>query len=50
MRGSIEERQYEMLTHKRKVNEAFVDGMHHAKGTMEIDLSSLSSFLRDGGL
>lgn len=48
MRGSIEERQYEMLQHKRKVNEAFVDGHHHEAGTMEIDLTSLSTFLRSG--
>lgn len=48
MKDSIEERQYSMLTHKRKVNEAFVDGMHHDKGgTLEIDLTSLSTFLRD---
>ncbi len=46
MQGSIEERQYEMLQHKRKVNEAFVDGQHHQSGTLEVDLSSLSSFLR----
>lgn len=48
MLGSIEERQYEMLQHKRKVNEAFVDGKHHQSGSMDIDLSSLSSFLRSG--
>ena len=48
MRGSIEERQYDMLQHKRSVNEAFVDGKHHdSKGGMDITLNTLTSFLRD---
>lgn len=51
MKGSIEERQYEMLQHKRSVNEAFVDGKHHdGKGGMDITLSSLSTFLRESGV
>lgn len=47
MHSSIEERQYEMLQHKRRINEAFVDGMHHKSGTMEIDITSLSSFIKN---
>lgn len=47
MQGSIEERQYDMLQHKKSVNEAFVDGRHHdVKGGMDITLSTLSTFLR----
>ena len=48
MQGSIEERQYEMLQQKKLINEAWVDGKHHdIKGSFELTLSSLSSFLRD---
>lgn len=48
MQGSIEERQYEMLQHKRSVNEAFIDGKHHDKDQgMQITLDTLSSFLRE---
>jgi SNF2 family DNA or RNA helicase len=48
MRGSIEERQYEMLQQKKSINEAFVDGKHHdVRGGFDITLGSLSSFLRD---
>lgn len=48
MRGSIEERQYEMLQQKRSINEAFVDGKHHDhKGGFDITLGSLSTFLRE---
>jgi SNF2 family DNA or RNA helicase len=46
MRGSIEERQYEMLQHKRMVNEAFVDGKHHEQGVLEVDVSTLTNFLK----
>jgi len=47
MQGSIEERQYDMLQHKKAVNEAFVDGRHHdVRGGMDITLSTLSTFLR----
>lgn len=48
MSGSIEERQYDMLQHKKSVNEAFVDGKHHdARGGMDITLNTLTTFLRD---
>lgn len=48
MQGSIEERQYEMLQHKRSVNEAFIDGKHLDKDQgMQITLDTLSNFLRD---
>lgn len=48
MKGSIEERQYEMLQQKRSINEAFVDGKHHDhKGGFDITLGSLSTFLRE---
>ncbi len=47
MQGSIEERQYDMLQHKKSVNEAFVDGKHHdVRGGMDITLGTLSSFLK----
>jgi SNF2 family DNA or RNA helicase len=46
MEGSIEERQYEMLQHKKKINEAWIDGKHiDAQQGMEIDVESLTSFL-----
>jgi len=48
MSGSIEERQYDMLQHKKSVNEAFIDGKHHdARGGLDITLSTLTTFLRD---
>lgn len=48
MKGSIEERQYEMLQHKKMVNEAFIDGKHlDDKSGMEITLDTLSTFLRE---
>lgn len=48
MQGSIEERQYEMLAHKRNVNEAFIDGKHQdSDGAMNIDVSTLTTFLRE---
>lgn len=51
MKGSIEERQYEMLQQKRSINEAFVDGKHHDhKGGFDITLGSLSNFLRETSL
>jgi len=48
MEGSIEERQYEMLQHKKNVNEAFIDGRHQdvQKG-MDVDVDSLTTFLRE---
>lgn len=45
MRGSIEERQYEMLQEKRNINKAFVDGGHDAAGNYQINLGTLSDFL-----
>jgi SNF2 family DNA or RNA helicase len=51
MRGSIEERQYEMLQQKKSINEAFVDGKHHdVRGGFDITLGSLSAFLRDSNV
>ena len=51
MAGSIEERQYEMLQHKKKVNEAFIDGKHHDHlHGLEITLDTLSAFLRDSAV
>jgi SNF2 family DNA or RNA helicase len=48
MEGSIEERQYTMLQHKRSVNEAFIDGKHHdEQNSMNIDVNTLTAFLRD---
>jgi SNF2 family DNA or RNA helicase len=48
MQGSIEERQYEMLTHKRDVSEAFIDGKNiDVKGGMTVSLDTLSQFLRE---
>lgn len=47
IKGSIEERQYEMLQQKRAINEAFVDGKHHdVKKGFDITLGSLTEFLR----
>ena len=51
MQGSIEERQYDMLQHKKVVNEAFVDGKHHdVQGGMNVTLSTLSAFLRSSSV
>lgn len=51
MKGSIEERQYDMLQLKRSVNEAFIDGKHHDNdGSMVITLDTLSSFLRESSV
>lgn len=48
MKGSIEERQYEMLQVKRSINEAFIDGKHVDNGgSFVLDINTLSSFLRD---
>ncbi len=48
MQGSIEERQYEMLQHKKSVNEAFIDGKHQDsdKG-LTITVDTLTRFLQD---
>ena len=45
MRGSIEERQYDMLQEKRLINRAFIDKGYDARGQYEITLGSLSDFL-----
>lgn len=45
MRGSIEERQYDMLQEKRLINRAFIDKGYDAQGRYEITLGSLSDFL-----
>ena len=45
MKGSIEERQYEMLQEKRNINKAFVDGGYDSKGNFQLNLGALSSFL-----
>lgn len=48
MQGSIEERQYEMLQHKKSVNEAFIDGKHLDKDMgLQITLDTLTSFLQE---
>lgn len=48
MRGSIEERQYDMLRLKKTINEAFVDGKHaDAAGSFSLDAGTLSAFLSD---
>jgi SNF2 family DNA or RNA helicase len=51
MQGSIEERQYDMLQHKRSVNEAFIDGKHHDtdKG-LSVTLDTLSGFLKSSSV
>jgi SNF2 family DNA or RNA helicase len=45
MRGSIEERQYDMLQEKRLINRAFIDKGYDARGQYEITLGSLSDFM-----
>jgi SNF2 family DNA or RNA helicase len=45
MKGSIEERQYEMLQEKRNINKAFIDGGHDNQGNFQLNLGALSSFL-----
>ena len=45
MKGSIEERQYEMLQQKRGINEAFVDGGYDNQGKFELTIGTLSEFL-----
>jgi SNF2 family DNA or RNA helicase len=48
MKGSIEERQHELLQHKKKINEAWIDGKHHdASQGMEIDVGTLTTFLEN---
>jgi SNF2 family DNA or RNA helicase len=51
MQGSIEERQYDMLQHKRSVNEAFIDGKHHDSSSgLEVTLDTLSEFLNSASV
>jgi len=46
MKGSIEERMYDMLTEKRAIASAVVDGRGISKkGTLALDLKSLTEFL-----
>ena len=45
MRGSIEERQYEMLQQKRGINEAFIDGNYDSRGRFELTMGTLSEFI-----
>lgn len=45
MKGSIEERQYEMLMQKRAINQAFIDKKYDSQGKFELTLGSLSEFL-----
>lgn len=45
MKGSIEERQYEMLQQKRAINQAFIDKKYDSQGKFELSLGSLSEFL-----
>lgn len=47
MKGSIEERQYEMLQQKRGINEAFLDKKYDQQGKFELNLGTLSDFLRN---
>ena len=44
-KDTIEAWQYDMLTQKRKISEAFIDGKFDAKGQLLLDLSSLREFL-----
>jgi SNF2 family DNA or RNA helicase len=46
MKGSVEERQYEMLQQKRGINEAFIDKGYDTQGRFELTLSSLTEFLQ----
>ncbi len=48
MQGSIEERQYAMLQHKKSVNEAFIDGKHHDQEQgLSITVDTLTKFLSE---
>jgi SNF2 family DNA or RNA helicase len=47
MKGSIEERQYEMLQQKRGINEAFLDKGYDQQGKFELNLGTLSDFLKN---
>lgn len=45
MKGSIEERQYEMLQQKREINKAFIDKGYDSQGKFDLNLGTLSEFL-----
>lgn len=45
MKGSIEERQYEMLQQKRGINQAFLDKGYDSQGKFELTMGTLSEFL-----
>jgi hypothetical protein len=45
MKGSIEERQYEMLQQKRAINQAFIDKKYDSQGKFDLSLGTLSEFL-----
>ena len=45
MKGSIEERQYEMLQEKSNINKAFIDGGYDTKGDYKLTLGALSDFI-----
>jgi SNF2 family DNA or RNA helicase len=47
MKGSIEERQYEMLQQKRAINQAFIDKGYDQQGKFELSLGTLSDFLKN---
>jgi SNF2 family DNA or RNA helicase len=47
MKGSIEERQYEMLQQKRSINSAFLDKGYDQQGKFELSLGTLSDFLKN---
>lgn len=45
MKGSIEERQYEMLQEKRAINGAFIDKGYDTHGKFELNIGTLSDFI-----
>jgi len=48
-KGTIEQRQFDMLTQKRVVSEAWIDGKHlDAKGGLTLTLDTLKQFLQAG--
>jgi SNF2 family DNA or RNA helicase len=47
MKGSIEERQYEMLQQKRGINGAFIDKGYDSHGKFELNVGSLTDFMNN---
>jgi hypothetical protein len=46
-RGTVEQRQFDMLTQKRTVAETWIDGMHiDGKGGLTLTLDTLRGFLQ----